>query len=74
MPQALFILQSLFSLWMIYDVLSKGRDRYWVWLVILPFGELFYFFMVKLHDPEMAWLKNAFRGPGSAAHEPGRPS
>lgn len=64
MVQVLFTLQSLFSLWMLYDALSKGRDRYWVWIVLIPFGEVLYFFKVKIHDPDMAWLKNAFRGIG----------
>lgn len=63
MPQALFLMQSLFSLWMLVDAVSRpGIARYWYWIILMPFGEWFYFFKYKIHDADMAWLKAPFRG------------
>lgn len=61
MPQILFALQSAFSLWMLVDAVQRRRESYWYFVVLLPFGEVVYFFMVKIHDPEMRWLKQALR-------------
>lgn len=65
MPRILFILQSAFSLWMLVDAVRKHRDRVWYMIILLPFGELAYFFMIKLNDPDMAWPKQMFRIRGS---------
>jgi len=59
MPQVLFALQSAFSLWMLVDALQRRQERYWYFVVLMPFGELVYFFVVKIHDPDMRWLKNS---------------
>ena len=62
MPRVLFLLQSAFSLWMLVDAIGRpGISRYWYWVVLLPFGEWFYFFKFKIHDPEFRWLKAPFR-------------
>ncbi len=61
MPQILFALQSAFSMWMLVDALQRRQERYWYFVVLMPFGELVYFFMVKIHDPDMRWLKNSLR-------------
>jgi hypothetical protein len=53
MIRVLFILQSAFSMWMFYDAIMHRRPTYWYFVIWLPFGEVVYFFMVKIHDPEM---------------------
>ncbi len=61
MPRILFVLQSLFSLWMLVDAVGRrGLSRYWYFVILMPFGEVFYFFKIKIHDPEFAWLKAPF--------------
>lgn len=42
----LVALQTLFSLYMLYDAVSRGRQQYWWLVVMFPFGELVYFFAV----------------------------
>lgn len=66
MARILFILQSAFSLWMLVDAIRRKRDRYWFVVIMLPFGEVAYFFMVKIHDPEMAKFKNFFKFTGGS--------
>lgn len=61
MPRALLILQHVFMAWMLVDAIRRGAPARWFWIIFIPFGEWFYFFMVKIHDPEMTWLKNLFR-------------
>ena len=62
MPRVLFLLQSAFSLWMLVDAIGRpGIARYWYWVILMPFGEWFYFFKFKIHDPDFAWLKAPFR-------------
>jgi hypothetical protein len=62
MPRVLFFLQSAFSLWMLVDAVGRpGIARYWYWIILMPFGEWFYFFKFKIHDPDFAWLKAPFR-------------
>ncbi|MDD9969990.1 MAG: tetratricopeptide repeat protein [Myxococcales bacterium] len=60
MLQMLFAAQSLFSLWMLVDAIQRRADRYWYFVVLLPFGEWFYFFTVKIHDPQFRGIKQAF--------------
>ncbi len=52
MLRILFILQQAFSLWMLGDAVRRGSKSYWYFVVLLPFGEFVYFFMVKIYDPE----------------------
>ena len=61
MPRIFFALQSAFSLWMLIDAFGRrGVPRYWYFVVLMPFGEFFYFFKYKIHDPDFAWLKAPF--------------
>jgi hypothetical protein len=60
MVRVLFILQQAFSLWMLVDAVRRGCRSYWYLVVLMPFGEWVYFFMVKIHDPEFDWIRNAF--------------
>ncbi len=60
MPRALLLLQHVFMAWMLIDAIRRGAERRWFWIIFIPFGEWYYFFMVKIHAPEMAWLKNLF--------------
>lgn len=38
----------------------RGVPRYWIFIVLMPFGEIVYFFKFKIHDPDFAWLKTPF--------------
>jgi hypothetical protein len=61
LARVLFILQSAFSLWLLVDAYSRPRvPRFWYFIILMPFGEWFYFFKFKIHDPEFAWLKTPF--------------
>jgi hypothetical protein len=63
---------ALFKVWMLVDALQRGCGRsgcggmYWYWLILMPFGDFAYFFVVKIHDPEFAALrKTLFVKPAS---------
>ncbi len=61
MPRLLLLMQSAFSVWMLVDAIGRpGIPRYWYWVILMPFGEWFYFFKYKIHDPDFAWLKAPF--------------
>jgi hypothetical protein len=62
MVRLLFGLESLFSLWMLVDAIQRGAARYWYPIIFLPFGQVAYFFSVKIHDPEFRGLVKFFRG------------
>lgn len=72
MAYLFFTLQSLFSLWMLVDCVRRGRPNYWIFIIMVPFGEWAYFFNFKIHDPELRWLKDLFRGGGGALVAGGR--
>lgn len=57
MVQVFFWLQSAFSLWMLADAAQRRASGYWYPVILLPFGEVAYFFMVKIHDPEFRALR-----------------
>lgn len=61
MPRVLFFLETAFSLWLLVDAIRRRRAVYWYPIILLPFGEWFYFFMVKIHDPDMRWLKEGLK-------------
>lgn len=63
MPRVLFILQTAFSLWMLVDAIRRRSEYYWWIIIMVPFGEWIYFFQVKIHDPELRWLKNILSAP-----------
>ena len=46
----LFILQTVFSLWLLTDAIKRGAPQYWWFIIMVPFGEWAYFFAVKLPD------------------------
>lgn len=48
----LFALQTAFSLFMLYDAVSRGAERYWWIIVMVPFGEWVYFFAVYVNTPQ----------------------
>jgi hypothetical protein len=54
----LFALQTAFSIWMLVDAIKKGREFYWWIIVMVPFGELVYFFAFKLDDFRIAQRRN----------------
>lgn len=53
MLRLLFALQQLFMLWMLVDAIRRRAEYHWFLVILLPFGEWIYFFMVKIHDPEL---------------------
>ena len=57
MIRALFIIQSAFSAWMFYDAIRRRAETYWYFIIMMPFGEIVYFFLVKIHDRELYHLK-----------------
>ncbi len=61
MPRVMFGLQSAFSLWMLVDAAQRGAAYYWYPIILMPFGEIVYFFTIKVHDPEFLWMKNLFQ-------------
>lgn len=60
MPRVLLILEHAFMAWMLIDALRRRADGYWYLVIFVPFGEWFYFFKVKVHDPEWQWLRDLF--------------
>jgi hypothetical protein len=47
---------------MLVDAYGRPRvPRFWYFIILLPFGEWFYFFKYKIHDPDFAWLKAPFK-------------
>lgn len=46
----LFLLRTAFSVWMLVDAIKRRAPEYWWLIVLIPFGELAYFFAVKLPD------------------------
>ena len=60
MLRVLFFLQTAFSLWMLVDALRRGAAYHWYLVIMLPFGEWIYFFMVKIHDPQFEWARQLY--------------
>ena len=46
-------LAVVFKLWMIFDATRRRVHALWYFVLIIPFGDLVYFFAVKLHDFNM---------------------
>lgn len=61
--QILFLLETAFSVWMLMDAARRRADAYWFFVILMPFGELVYFFAVKMRDPGMQQLsRRLFQG------------
>ncbi len=60
-------LKSAFTLWMLIDAGRRRADFYWYMVILMPFGELVYFFAVKIHDFDLRGLKRSFRRPTPVA-------
>ena len=60
LPRLLLIAQVM-TVWMMVDALRRKAGGQWYAIILLPFGEWFYFFSVKIHDPSMARVKRLFR-------------
>lgn len=53
-------LAAIFKVWMLIDALQRCGGRcgnYWYLVILFPFGDWAYFFMVKIHDPEFARIR-----------------
>jgi hypothetical protein len=60
------LLLLAFKIWMVVDAVRKSQPYYWFLIIFfLPFGDVVYFFMVKIHD---------LRGPKLAAFFHPQPS
>ncbi len=53
----LYYLQTAFTIWMLVDAVRRRADYYWYLLLFVPFGPFAYFFVVKIHDYDLRWLK-----------------
>jgi hypothetical protein len=50
----LLMLESAFSLWMLYDATQRRVPSYWYFIILMPGGELLYFFAVMMKsDPKV---------------------
>jgi len=58
--RVLLFLDTAFSLWMLVDAVRRGCRSYWYPVVMMPFGEWVYFFMVKIKDPEFKFLRDFY--------------
>jgi hypothetical protein len=66
MFRVLPLLAIAFKLWMAVDAGRKRMSYYWFLIILaLPFGDVVYFFVVKLHDFKWAKLAKRFRSPPS---------
>ena len=52
------ILSYAFSIWMVVDAFKRGSEHYWYLIILFPFGEWVYFFLVKIHDFTGAWSRS----------------
>ncbi len=46
-----------FSIWMLIDAVKRGARHWWMIIILVPFGEFIYFFMVKIKDFKGAFQK-----------------
>lgn len=56
----LFLIAQIMTVWMMYDAFRRRADKQWYVIILLPFGEWFYFFSVKINDPSMRKVKAIF--------------
>lgn len=55
--QLFFLLEAVFSIWMLFDCMQRRPGALWFLVILLPFGEWVYFFMVySQDDPQMRRL------------------
>ena len=68
MVQLVPVLLLAFKVWMVIDAVRKSQPYYWFLIIFfLPFGDVVYFFMVKVHDLRWRKLAGWFRSPPSIA-------
>jgi hypothetical protein len=73
MIRAIPLLLLAFKIWMVVDAVRKSRPYYWFLIIFfLPFGDIVYFFMVKMHDFQWRKLAAPFRAPPTIAELQGR--
>jgi hypothetical protein len=41
-----------FKIWMLVDAARRSADVYWYFIIFMPFGDVVYFFVVKIQDEE----------------------
>ena len=50
MHYLILLLSYALSIWMLVDACKRGAQGWWIVIILVPFGELVYFFVVKIHD------------------------
>lgn len=55
--QALYLIQTAFTIWMMVDCFRRGGAAYWYLIMWAPFGPLVYFLAVKIHDFDLRPLR-----------------
>ena len=63
---ALYYLALAFQLWMLVDCVKRRADFYWYIVLLIPFGAWVYFFVVKVHDFNLAWLRRMLKRDGAS--------
>jgi hypothetical protein len=58
----IYYLVAAFKLWMLIDCARRRAETYWYFVIFVPLGAVAYFFLVKIHDYDLRWLQQAFRG------------
>jgi hypothetical protein len=53
----LYLLQSVFTIWMLVDAVQRRPPMYWYIVVFMPFGPLVYFLAFKIHDYDLSWFR-----------------
>ncbi|MBI4705610.1 MAG: tetratricopeptide repeat protein [Deltaproteobacteria bacterium] len=62
MPRLLALLSVALKIWMFVDAVRRRADAHWFWVIALvPFGEVVYFFAVKIRDRDMQTLGRRLR-------------
>lgn len=60
------LLLSAFKIWMVLDAIRRRVDRFWFLIVLVPFGDIVYFFAVKMRDFEARAAAEAPTAPAIA--------
>ena len=61
------VISYAFSIWMLIDASKRGARHWWMIIILVPFGEFIYFFMVKIKDFKGAFQKR--KGNGKTASD-----
>ncbi|ANM31020.1 hypothetical protein ABI59_17760 [Acidobacteria bacterium Mor1] len=58
------ILWLVFKIWMLVDAIRRREPYFWIMIIaFVPFGDLIYFFMIKVKDFDLDSLRERYRRP-----------